>query len=372
MRLRVFHHPALLTRIAMVVGIATTVVPILALAAQPEPVFVLRRGAIVDSARGAAYVSKPNGTIDAVDLTSGRTLWTSDEAAVPLGADDALVIAQYEESPRATERLRLVVLDSTGGGKVSEVSIALPAGVRGLVNDEKGRSLRVAAEREGALFLVSWLYREQVVRGIPPRSGEETVRLFAGSARVQPQLGKIITAEGGTVVEAPERWKRYGTPPAPPWRSGNVAATTEGGRGGPLTLKRKDVVSGQPLPDHALSSRAIVALPSADQRHVLATERVGTGEFDDPEYLWSVFAIESAESATELRRDVSAEPFFVFHDSIILESAAHGYVVGELRVDEPLQLRAIRLSTGVVKWQAELRDLGYRGSFVPPEVRGRR
>lgn len=349
------------TRIALAAGVASILFPVLSYAAQPESVFLLRRGAIVDPARGAAYVAKPNGTIDAVDLASGRTLWTSNAAAVPLGADDGLLIAQFEEKPRATERLQVVVLDAAGGGKVSEASIALPAGVRGLVNDERGRSLRVTAEREGALFLVSWYYKDARTSGIASEEREHTVRRFAGSARVHPRTGKIVASDGGLVDEVPGKWKKYGTPPAPPWRSGNVSAQTEGGRGGPLKLKRTNTANGQPLPEQTLSNQAITAVASADQRHLLAGERVGEGGPDDPEYRWAIFALDTAERATELRSDVSAAPFFVFGDSVILESSAHGYLLGDVRVDEPLEIQAVRLSTGVAKWDVELRDLAYRG-----------
>jgi hypothetical protein len=356
---------SLLTRTALAAAVAGIFFPVLSFAAQPESAFLLRRGAIVDPARGAAYVSKPNGTIDAVDLASGRTLWTSDEAAVPLGADEELLIAQLEEKPRATERLQVVVLDAANGGKVSEVSIALPAGVRGLVSDERGRSLRVTAEREGALFLVSWYYLENRGRGIAPERAQQMVRRFAGSARVHPRTGKVVASDGGLVEEVPGKWKKYGTPPGPPWTTGNVSAQAEGGRGGPLKLKRTNTGNGQPLPERTLSKQAITAVASADQRHLLASERVGEGGPDDPEYSWNIFALDTAEKATDLRRDVSAAPFFVFSDSVIFESVAHAYRRGDVQVDEPLEIQAIRLSTGVAKWEVELRDLGYRGPTPP-------
>jgi hypothetical protein len=360
-------HECSLRRTALIAGLAGLLIPIITYAAPPEPSFLLRRGAVIDPARNAAYVSKPNGSIDAVDLAGGRTLWTSDDAALPVAADDAFLIAQSEEKPHA-ERLQIVVLSAADGRKVSAASIALPAGVLGLVADGKGQSLRVTAEREGANYLVSWFYEHHVIRGIPPRGGKETVYRFAGSARIEPQTGRVLTSDGGPVGEIPGRWKKFGTPPAPPWRSGNVSATTEGGRGGRLVLKRTETASGRPLPDQALSHRAIVALPSADQRHVLATERTGT---DDAEYLWSVFRTDTAEKVTELRRDISAAPFFVALDSIIIVSPAHGYVVGDARVDEPLEIQAVRLSSGDAKWQVEIRDLTYRGE-LPPSVKGGR
>lgn len=351
--------------IALAVVVVGTVVTIDGLTAQPAPVFLLRHGAIIESGRSAAYVAKPNGTIEAVDLSSGRTLWASADAAMPLGVDQQLLVAQVEEKPRPTDQFKLAILDVAKGGKVSEATITLPAGARALIVDEKGKSFRATAEREGALFLVSWVYRENLLRPVAPRPGDPTFRVFAGSARVNPETGRVVASDGGLVDGTPGRWQRYGTPPPPPWRAGNVVARTEGGRGGPLTLKRTEAASGRPLPDQALSKQAITSVPSADQRHVLASERVGEGGPDDPEYRWAIFTMDTAERTTELRSDVSASPFFVFSDSVIRESTPHGYLLGDVRVEEPLEIQAVRLTTGVAKWKVELRDLSYRRPRPP-------
>jgi len=339
--------------------------PILSFAAPPTgPSFFLRRGVIVDSTRSAVYVPKPNGTLESIDLASGRTQWASDLAALPLGVDDGLVVAQVEEKP-ATERLLVAVLDAARGTKVSEAAIALPAGVRGLVSDVKGRRFQATAERDGATFLISWFYYETVIPSAMTKREQLPVRLYAGSARIQAESGRILNADGGLVTDVPGRWKRHGAPPEAPWQTGNVSAHTEGGRGGPLTLKRTETGSGRPLPEQALSKAAITSVASSDQRHVLASERVGNGGPDDPEYRWSIFATDTAEKATELHRDISASPFFVFGDSLIVSSPAHGYTRGQLIVEEPLELHAVRLTSGVPKWEVELRDLEYRGK-VPP------
>ena len=333
-------------------------------AAPPSSPFLLRHGTIIDSAGGAGYIAKPNGTIDAVDLASGRTLWTSADAALPLGLDQNLLVAQVEEKPRATEQFHLAILDAAGGRKLSEATITLPGGVRALVADDKGTSFRATAEREGALFLVSWYYQENLVHALAPKPLDPTMLFFAGSARINPQTGKIVTADGGQVTDVPGRWKMYGSPPAAPWQTGSVSARTEGGRGGPLTLKRTDA-AGRPLPDQALSKGALFAVASADQRHLLASERVGDGTPDNPEYRWVVFFIDTAARTSELRSDVSATPFFVFSDSLIFESRPHGYLRAGVRVDEPLAMQAVRLSTGVPQWKVELRDLS-DGGHRPP------
>jgi len=110
---------------------------------------------------------------------------------------------------------------------------------------------------------------------------------------------------------------------------------------------------------------AITFLPSADQRHLLVSERVDQRGPDDPEYRWLIFAIETAERVTELRNDTSAVRFFVFGDSLICESIPHGHVRGGIRVDEPLELQAIPLTGGFAKWKAELRDSFDRGRSRP-------
>jgi hypothetical protein len=83
---------------------------------------------IVDPTRGAAYVAKPNGTIDAVGLDSGQTIWTSSDTALPLGVDGHFLVAQSEsDSQPAT--LPIAVVHTTSGRKLVAVAIPLPSGV---------------------------------------------------------------------------------------------------------------------------------------------------------------------------------------------------------------------------------------------------
>src|SRR5260221_11825719 len=94
----------------------------------PRPAsFPLRCGTIVNPAGSAVYVAKPNGTIDAVDLASGRALWTSAEAALPLGVDQNLLVAQFEEKPRPSEQFHLAVLYAPSGRKLNDATVTLPA-----------------------------------------------------------------------------------------------------------------------------------------------------------------------------------------------------------------------------------------------------
>ena len=335
--------------------------------AQTKP-FELRRGIIVDGARGAVYIPQPDGAIEAVDLSAGRVLWTYADAALPLTVDGTLLVAQGEEQQPG--RLPIVIVDLQAGRKVVDAVIPLPADVRALVADDLERSFRATAQREGDAFLISWTYKETVVQG-KYRAPEEPMptRIVSGAARVQIATGRVLAspaiAPRVSNDAAAERVKAIHALPEMPIQTGSVVAMTEGGRGEKLTLKRWDVRTAAALPDRELSQKAIVALPSAERKYVLASERIGRGGPQDPEYRWQIFSLDSGERVAELRRDVSAAPFFIHGDHVVYESRPFGYRVGDVWVDEPLKIRALRLSQGVQAWDRPVRHLEYRGP-VPP------
>ena len=333
---------------------------------------LLTRAVLVDPQAKAAYLAAPGGGIDAVDLSSGRTLWSSRQAALPLAVIGRNLVAQVEEAEPAS-RLRIAIFDLTAGGrKLTESTIPLPEDVHALVADELERTFRATAQEDGNGVVVSWTFTHRSMEGMKGTDREpDPPRVVRGSARIDFSTGRVVdvphrraTATDGVAEQLMQASKLT----ALPKRAGNVLAATEGGRGGPLRLKRWDATTGQALPDRLLLSKAIVALASADGSHVVASERVGAGGPDDPEYRWSVFSAETGDLKGQLRRDTSASPFVLSDDNLVFEAPAHGYKRGALWIDEPLKLRAVRISTSVPVWDHEVRELRYRGR-VPPSAR---
>lgn len=327
--------------------------------------FELRHGVIVDRAQGAIYLGEPGGGIDAVDLSTGRSLWRSAEGALPLALHGRYLIVQREEA-RPGPRLPIVVLDVRAGGRqVVESTIALPAGVHAHVAETLERVFRASAAPDRTGFLVSWTYTETLVQGVARDPGEPPPqRALSGTEHVElPQATAAPSARVRNEV-AERLMKAHGLPHVP-WRAGAVLAGTEGGRGARLTLKRWDAETGAALPDRALLAKALVALPSADHTYLLASERVGSGGPGDPEYRWSIFLLETGERAGELRRDVSAAPFVVWNGSIVFEAQPYSVRRGTTSIDEPLKLVALRLSSGDPIWDRAVRDVTYRGPAPP-------
>jgi hypothetical protein len=353
-----------LQRVRVVFAVLLVTTAVVAADAAPAGGVELRRGVVVDTS--SAYVARPEGGIAAVDLASGRSVWSSDAAAVPLAMVGPLLIAQAEDLP-PVRRLRIVVFDTAARGrKVIESSIALPEDVYAIVDDEASRSFRVKAEPESNGVRISWTFTETEMEGATDGMAP-SVRTVTGAAHLDVTTGRAlpVTPRRVTVDAMAETLMSSNALKQLPVRSGDVLATTEGGRGGPLFLKRWDAQTGAPLPERELLKKAIVALASADRAHVVGAERVGAGGPDDPEYRWSIFAVESGELAGEVRRDVSASPFVVSGSNLVFETPAHGFRRGEVWFEEPLKIRAVRLSTGVPLWDQEIRDMRYRGD-VPP------
>lgn len=330
--------------------------------------FDLRQGVVVDDARGIAYVARPGGVVEALNLLSGSSIWQSSEAALPLALCGSFLLAQAEH-PEPGPLLRLVVLDVDARGRtVTEAVRELPRGVHALITDDLQRSFRVVAEPLDAGFVVSWSYREIVVEGVRRADGEPPPELkLSGAMRVDiPQ-----TAATSGRTNCPDRNSKNAAAPNDEtfrhatFTVGNVRAGISGGRGEALELKRWNACTGERLKDVTLSPRAITSVVSADRKHVLAGERVGKGGERDPEYRWSIFSLATGKRLGSIRRDVSAAPFFIWKNTVVFVAQPRGFRRGETWVDQPLALVGVRLKSGTEAWQREIRDTEYRGPSPP-------
>ncbi|HEX3110591.1 MAG TPA: hypothetical protein VHU41_15960, partial [Thermoanaerobaculia bacterium] len=296
--------------------------------------------------RGFAYLAEPEGSIEAVNLATGETLWTSRSASLPIGANDSYVAAQEEQSTPGT--FAVVFLDIRNGSAVSRAVIPLPAPVHSMVGVSQVSGFFLAtAKATGNDIDVSWYYDDRVYfgayTGLPPT-------MYTGNARVDPRTGTIVAIDPGVVVtDYPSWFTTYGANPAPPWRSGNVFASPSVGSDGSITLKRTSIFNGQPLPDVLLSSHANFATSSVDSRNVFVEESSGGGS-----YRIRIFETETGAAVG----DYLAAPlagFVVFNGSIITTKQSYGFYAG-VPTFLPATLAAFLLPTGAPVWSVTRRD----------------
>ncbi len=355
----------------------------MALAHKSAGTFELRPGVVVDPNRSIAYLMKPGGSIEAVDLSSGKPIWSTARAAKPLLINGDLLIAQADPSGPGN-LLRILGLDTNSKGRVAFISeIKLPGGVTASIDEGLGTSFLASARMQRGDLIISWRFSQQEITGVSPRPDSRTTRHQAsGAARVNLKTGAAQNVEhdlapGPTHTALPhnvELMVKSGTLPGTLWHSAGIIATvTRASHEGreEVILRRWRSKTGEALPDVKLFDDGyMVQFASADGRHLLASKSVEPQSPAQGQYLWSIFSLATGARVAEIRHSQPAASFFLSGNTVIYESAASSRLVGGRVVDEPLAVRATDLKTGAALWSRPVRDTTYSGPY-PPGVSNR-
>jgi hypothetical protein len=326
------------------------------------PSFQLSPGVVVDPDRREAYVMSPRGGIVAVDLAEGAPVWRTRNADKPLTLAGELLIGQAE-APGPANALRIVTLDTGQRGRqVTEALVDLPPGVQPMIASSSNRSFTAEARPEPGEAAVSWEFVEQPLRGIAPGPvevlpGEAPPALSTATPPAAeptaappapmgaPEPGSEMTIVRGEArvelssgtVRATEPTRTPAAPGEPTMSAGDSAPASDLGPG--------ELLPGVPGPQFL----------SADGRHVLSSQRVT----DDPEwdnYRWTIYERDSGRRVGELRTHLRYAPFFVDDTRVIYQTPPSARRQGRRMVQEPLQLLAADLNTGVRVWSQPVRD----------------
>ncbi len=344
-------------------------------------VFEFRSGVIIDSRRPAAYLMNPNRGIDALDLSAGKLLWRTANAAKPLLIQGPYLIAQVEPAVPAN-RLDIAVLDTQQDGDVlRKFELQLPRDVQAAISRGMETSFEASARAHGDVVIVSWRFSREAATGVPP-GPDAKPQIRTGAARIDLETGDADTLSPDQVppeakVQLPENVARpigFGTFPGPFWQVGNVVAALQrisDSRGKRAILKRWNRDTGRPLPEVVLFGADLTYhYPSADVRHLLASKRL-----DPPNagWVWHIYSTASGAPVAEIRHASPAAWFFLTAASVVHEAPPMGRIVdGTMHIDRPLRLRAIDLETGNELWERPFRDTAYRGSYPPAGPGGAR
>ncbi len=340
----------------------------------PETSVELAAGVVVAGDGAALYLMTPAGEVAAVETATGRSLWTSAAAARPLALAAGRLLVQ-REAPAPAGGLALALLDpATGDAAAPLFEAPLPPGVRPLIEQTLEESFELTARRQDADVLLSWSYRYRPVTGVsPPAGGEPVARHERGILRVDPRaataVGAPSPAAGEPLPKTVRRALDDNEAARRAWRLADLWAAIEARRepGGArvLSLLRWQAPDWEALPGVRLfEGPAVAHLPSADGRHLMVAAALAEPSGWD-RFRWSLFSLETAESAGELSSDRSVGPFLVRGGRLVHLAQPWGRRIDGRWVEAPLRVRAVELASGAEIWWRAVRDPAFRGPRPP-------
>jgi hypothetical protein len=355
----------LITCVAVAIGAPQSSDPM-----RSEDSFELRPGVIVAPSAGEIYAMNPQHGIDAIDIASGKILWTSNAAAKPILLDDHHLVAQAEAGGAGA--LQTVGLDTAAAGKtVLRTTLALAQGVNPSIDESLGSSFEIHGKADGVSVIVSWRFTRSPASGVIVRVSPPDIQMN-GAARIDLSTGAVkplnpkpsSLSGNAPLPKNLQRMVDSGKLPSAPQAVGDffIATKTVGDNHQVLQRWNKH---GDELASIELDPGIGIANPSADDRMVFSRRRLDPAPDGMQRYLWSIFSIETGKRIAQVRMPTSASPFVVWHSMLIFEALPFGHRVNGAWVQVPLQVSALNLANGEMIWSHTIRDTRYRGAMTP-------
>jgi hypothetical protein len=274
-------------------------------------------GGIADDAGKRGYIMGEKGGVEAIDLETGKTLWSSAAAQKPLALVGGKLLAQAQEMGKPNQ-VRVITFDADGGKVRESEPIVFPDWV--VIGLTHGRSFTSRAEvQKGDLYL-HWQARAWYAGGARPTPQiEQAARKNAdGVARVSLGTGKVEMLAQDKVPEtetklpaAIEKAIAKAGETANAWKTkplvtGGVVALLTGqsvGQKATLTIQRWELATGKELEPVKL---ALGSLPwpqvALDGSHVFVRQPSVDRVTREPILGWSVISLATGEQVGELSK----------------------------------------------------------------------
>jgi hypothetical protein len=310
----------------------------------------LAQGVIVRTGdKPTIYMMSETHGVDALDARSGKPVWHSEAAQVPILFRAGKLLGLATVSGRGTLP---VIVDASSGKRQAEVSSPFHEFVVGEGMGSYGQAL---GSSTGDHDYVRWSFRSWHVGGValpadkmPPGSSTKQDYVVDWKARTLSTTNDPI--EAGIVA------KKYTTTEVEfaPFDAGGVSASiaTDSGRD---VLHRTRGAQKLPdvelVPKHSIYFHVIVA---ADGRHVAVAEQVQGKIF----YRVTVWDAKSGDKIGAYERENIPAAFVVFGSRLLYYW--------------PNTVNAIDLVSGSLVYSRPTRDLRYHGSYPPSAASPRR
>jgi hypothetical protein len=332
-------------------------------------------GGVADPAGRMGFFPGTAGGIDAVDLKTGRSAWTSREASQPLLATRDQLAALAPDA-RTPSQVRIVLFDVASKGKVARRSspVVFPEWVR--IESGPGRQFTARPSLDGKTLVLRWHAKTWYAGGAPPPPEvvKKAKREASGVARIDLESGKVRllkSANGTADVKLPGALKKVvshsywdGTDwSTKPLVSDDKVAALELVKAGgeeKLVLRQWSRTTGKSTGTIELArGKDLLTQLSLDGRYLLVQEEAARA--NGPK--GRVFQLATGKDVGRLNQAASLAGVSVLGDRVYYLTGSPG---GPPRPGQvPARyLKAAELKSGKVLWQHQIG--GPRPMFLPP------
>ena len=156
-----------------------------------EEAFETFPAGIVDLAWNNAYIVSPGGALEAIELKSGKKLWTSENIAIPVAISGDRVYALTHTASGSDDHPALVLLGLSikGEGKIVFTSKAIPVD-EWVTGELAGKNFLATARMENGKMTLSWSFSTTPAGkngDRRPRGGQEA----HGNAKITLENGAV-------------------------------------------------------------------------------------------------------------------------------------------------------------------------------------
>ena len=309
---------------------------------------------ISDAEGERGYIRNSAGGIDSIDLKTGKLLWATPDASVPLIVSGAHLLAFKYISENV---IQIVKIDSkTGEAATTSEPINFPEGIK--VSSTRDETFALDAKVIDTILELTWRGRTFYEGGAPPpkRILDKSQQQFSGMFQVDLATGTVTSKSADDVADSLEAPKSpLTTLDTVDWKIQDHVVT--------LSSKREQ--QGQALfmkPAHAKSTKLLsgpnlVTNVTADGLYVLIRST------DFAPTTWHLFSAETGREIRTVLYEAGAQQPCVTADRLF-------YLAPDVKSekDRVIALKAVDLHSGRVLWSREMKETRGGSRPLPPVV----
>lgn len=332
-------------------------------APSPSPTRIVLPAGIADPTGHTGFFAGANGGIDAVELKTGKLLWQTHEAQVPLLVDGKYLLAQAGVK---RNRLRILRLDLTRQGECDLESdpIVFPAWVR--TGEGLGRSFQSDWRLEKRRLVLEWEASAWYTGPTKPTPEQEKAarKHASGTARIDLRTGQIEVGPA----------EKTATPLAAalPEHLERESVRWQGHVGGDWRVVTLEAVAGQQRlvlhcceqkkgktaePKELLKGKRLLLRPSLDERFLcLREDSPDPGERGSlmprkASSWWLLVSSRTGELVGRIPHESGMHAVMVLGDRVyyLVSGSSHGPL--DQPNIHPRTVKAIELSSGKLLWE---------------------